>query len=417
MDAVPDFGKEYIVEPGNSSDKSFHAISKFAGGTELAQWVHEKLWRTQRLLPPKKYTELCQRHFDWLDADSTSLAIDSDALLLEQDADDEDDDIDAGWPPHCEVEVFLSPEDDDDESAVWSELRGRPAGGEWVYYQTHFVAVGKGEHEGKILVLDENVMKAEWFEADRVRVKLSTPAEMTSRQPKTPKTKGTRASKSPASSPDSAQKQIGPVCPRGLLREKVYCRIRDAPWFCVVVYARLSEDAQDLDKFLCDLFLEKIKDAALRDACQRQSGGRFTEAYMAWVVLAGANPGAQVIDGLNETKLTYQSVDHLAALMPKRKEAVLSTTTDQRLCWEALRVLTKGIETEKDSETKQALARLRVTSLSTSQKTRRAAQRCMMLCKWDSRNSSSQGQHWPQFSGRTTRCDSRKCTAWRRRGR
>ena len=149
LDAVPDFGKEYIVEPGSSSDKLFHAISKFAGGTERAQWVHEKLWRTQRLLPPKKYTDLCQRHFDWLDADSTSLAIDSDTFLMEQDTDDEDDNIGAGWPPHCKVEVFLSPEDDDDESAVWSELRGSPAGGEWVYYQTHFVAIGKGEHEGK----------------------------------------------------------------------------------------------------------------------------------------------------------------------------------------------------------------------------------------------------------------------------
>ena len=247
---------------------------------------------------------------------------------------------------------------------MWRELRGRPAGGEWVYYQTHFVAAGTGEHEGKILVLDENTMKAEWFPADRVRVKLSTPAEMGSRQPKTPKTKGMCGSRSPASTPGSAQKQIGPICPQGLLREKVFCRTRDAEWFCIVAYARLSEDAQDLDKFLCDTFLEKVKDAAQREACRRQSGGRFTEAYMTWVVLAGANPGAQVIDGLNETKLTYKSVDHLAALMQKRREAVMSTTTDQRLCWEALRVLTKGVDTERDSETKQVLVRLRVMSLS-----------------------------------------------------
>ena len=99
LGAVPDFGKEYIVEPGSSSDKLFHAISKFAGGAELAQWVHGKLWRTQRLLPPKKYTDLCQRHFDWLDADSTSLAIN-----MEQDTNEEDDDIGAGWPPHCKVD-------------------------------------------------------------------------------------------------------------------------------------------------------------------------------------------------------------------------------------------------------------------------------------------------------------------------
>ena len=55
LDSVSDFSKEYIVEPGSSSDKLFHAISKFSGGSELAQWVHEKLWHTQRLLPPKKY--------------------------------------------------------------------------------------------------------------------------------------------------------------------------------------------------------------------------------------------------------------------------------------------------------------------------------------------------------------------------
>ena len=103
----------------------------------------------------------------------------------------------------------------------------------------------------------------------------------------------------------------------------------------VDVYARLSEDVQDLDKFLCDMYLTKIRDYALRDACWRQSGGRFTEAYMTWVILAGANPGAKVIDALNETRLTYESVDHLAALMPKRKEAIVSTTTEQRLCWRA----------------------------------------------------------------------------------
>jgi hypothetical protein len=212
------------------------------------------------------------------------------------------------------------------------------------------VEVGVGENEGMVLVLDKNEMSADWFEADKVRVKLSTPARVLTGERS--KSRSTRGSKSPAGSPGS--QQVGPVCPRGLLTEKVFDRVRDAEWFCIVAYARLSEDAQDLDKFLCDIFLEKIKDATVREACRRMSGGRFTEAYITWVVLAGANPGAQVIDALNETKLTYQSVDQLAALMPKRKEAVMNTTTDQRLCWEALRTLTKGVDAERDSETKQA---------------------------------------------------------------
>ena len=77
LDGVSDFNKEYVIEPGSSSDKLFHAIAKFSGGAELGQWVQEKLWRNERLLPPKKYTGLCQRHFDWLDADSSSLAIEA----------------------------------------------------------------------------------------------------------------------------------------------------------------------------------------------------------------------------------------------------------------------------------------------------------------------------------------------------
>ena len=44
LDSVPDFNKEYVIEPGSSSDKLFHAIVKFTGGSELGQWVHEKLW-------------------------------------------------------------------------------------------------------------------------------------------------------------------------------------------------------------------------------------------------------------------------------------------------------------------------------------------------------------------------------------
>ena len=49
LDSVPDFGKEYIAEAGSPPDKLFHAISKYAGGSELAQWIHGKLWRTKKL--------------------------------------------------------------------------------------------------------------------------------------------------------------------------------------------------------------------------------------------------------------------------------------------------------------------------------------------------------------------------------
>jgi len=278
LDSVSDFNKEYVVEPGSSSDKLFHAIAKFSGGSELGQWVHEKLWRKERLLPPKKYTDLAQRHFDWLDADSSSLAIQT---TDDNNEEEEEEEINTGWPPHCEVEVFLSPEDDvDGEEDIWAELCGKPAG-EWVHYNTHFVEVGVGENEGMVLVLDKNEMSADWFEADKVRVKLSTPARVLTSERS--KSRSTRGSRSPAGSPGS--QQVGPVCPRGLLTEKVFDRVRDAEWFCIVVYARLSEDAQDLDKFLCDIFLEKIKDATVQEACWHMSGGCFTEAYITWVVL------------------------------------------------------------------------------------------------------------------------------------
>ena len=183
-------------------------------------------------------------------------------------------------------------------------------------------------------------------------MKLLMPARMLTGSQQ--KSRSTRGSKSTTVSPGSVQ--VRPACLRGLLKEGVYSRTQDAEWFCIVAYSRLSEDAQDLDKFLCDMFLEKVKDATVREVCQCMLGGRFTEAYITWVVLTRANPRAQVIDMLNKTKLLYQSVDQLAALMLKCKEAVMNTTTDQRLCWEALRVLTKGIESERDSETKQALS-------------------------------------------------------------
>ena len=312
------------------------------------------------LLPPKKYMELCERHFDWLDADSTSLAIGDEGQGIDEDDDLDQDDDNVGWPPHCEVEVFTSPELDGEDAEEEWDLQGRPVG-DWAFDQTHFVAVGQGENEGQILVLCERNMQARWFDADKARVRLSTPAQVSGRQPKL---KSVSISKTTVSSSSgSAQKPIGPSCPRGLLREKVFSKGRDAAWFCIVAYSRLSEDAQDLDKFLCDMFLDKIRDYALRDVCRRQSGGRFTKAYMTWVILAGANPGAQVIDALYETRLTYESVDHLAALMPKRKEAAVNTTTEQRLCWEALRVQNKGIAAERDTETKDALCRMRVKSL------------------------------------------------------
>ena len=50
--------------------------------------------------------------------------------------------------------------------------------------RTSWLYVREGEHEGEVLVLSEKDMKARWFDSSKVRVKLSTPAQMLSRQAK-----------------------------------------------------------------------------------------------------------------------------------------------------------------------------------------------------------------------------------------
>ena len=118
--------------------------------------MHEKLWCHQKLLPPKKYTELCKRFFDWLDADSTNLAIRDQEDVVEEDDENDEEDENVGWPPHCEVEVLMSPELAGKDAAEAWDLWGRPAG-DWVFKDTH---MGRDPTADNMQVADDGAASA-----------------------------------------------------------------------------------------------------------------------------------------------------------------------------------------------------------------------------------------------------------------
>ena len=71
------------------------------------------------------------------------------------------------------------------------------------------------------------------------------------------------------------------------------------------------------------------------------------------------SPGYQLVTVLNETYLTYKDLRQQAMLLPKRKAALLQATHGQRICWELLRAINKGVASKRDGEVVAALKRIK----------------------------------------------------------
>ena len=117
---------------------------------------------------------------------------------------------------------------------------------------------------------------------------------------------------------------------------------------CILIYSRMSGKAQRLDRHLATQFLPLIKDTMTREICAQRSSGRFSEIVMVLIECVGLSPGYQLVIALNETYLTYKDLGQLAMLLPKHKAALLQATHGQRICWELLRAIDKGVARERE---------------------------------------------------------------------
>ena len=136
----------------------------------------------------------------------------------------------------------------------------------------------------------------------------------------------------------------------GILASVIYKKGVHEPWMCILIYSRMSGKAQRPNRHLATQFLPLIKDVTAREICAQHSAGRFSEIVLVLIECVGLSPGYQLAVALNETHLTHKDIRQLAMLLPKRKAALPQATHGQRICWELLRALDKGISRERDSE-------------------------------------------------------------------
>jgi hypothetical protein len=132
---------------------------------------------------------------------------------------------------------------------------------------------------------------------------------------------------------------------------------------CYLIYARLPLNAQRLDKTLLPMFLAKLADLALREACSAAAGGRFSKSVVGLYAYVGMNPGVQLVTELNTTHMSYVDLSTLALALPKRQYALQKSTAEQRLVWEMLRVLDKAQHKERDQDVARAIREMRDKAL------------------------------------------------------
>ena len=96
-------------------------------------------------------------------------------------------------------------------------------------------------------------------------------------------------------------------------------------WMCYLIYAQLPLNAQRLDKTLLLMFLAKIYDQALREACGAAAvaADSQSKAAVKLYVHVGMNPGKQLVVDLNNTNMDYAGLDTLA-LQLLRQQLTLS---------------------------------------------------------------------------------------------
>ena len=130
-----------------------------------------------------------------------------------------------------------------------------------------------------------------------------------------------------------------------------------------LINARLPLNAQRLDKALLPMFLAKLADLALREACSAAAGGRFSKLVVGLYAYVGMNPGVQLVTELNTTHMSYINLSTLVLALPKRQFALQKSTAEQRLMCEMLRVLDKAQHKECDQDVARSLCEMRDKAL------------------------------------------------------
>ena len=121
-------------------------------------------------------------------------------------------------------------------------------------------------------------------------------------------------------------------------------------WMCYLIYACLLLNAQRLGKTLLPMFLAKLADLTLREACSAAAGRCFSKSVVGLYEYVRMNLGVQLVTELNTTHMSYVDLSTLALTLPKWQLALQKSTAEQRLMWEMLRVLDQAQHKERGQD-------------------------------------------------------------------
>ena len=130
-------------------------------------------------------------------------------------------------------------------------------------------------------------------------------------------------------------------------------------WMCYLIYACLPLNTQHLDKTLLLMFLAKLTDLALHEACSAAAGSRFSRSVVRLYEYVGMNLGVQLVTERNTTHMSYVNLSMLALTLPKQQLALQKSTAEQHLVWEMLHMLNKAQNKEWGQDVARSLREMR----------------------------------------------------------
>ena len=270
------------------------------GGASLQQWVHEINFQDNGLHPPAFIVHTAVHKFTPRDADTATLeAMMERGELFGTTAESFFPNQPRSLLIGDEVEVLIG---------MPTETEGEYRD-EWVDRQAiiSFIEDDRYLVHSRVGPAEESTR---WYPSDRVRRAPRAHGFSTPRHGGLPR------------DDRSTARQVGPIIDKGVLESGIYDPALHKVWMCYLIYARLPLSAQRLDKTLLPMFLGKLADLALREACSVAAGGRFSKAVVGLYAYVGMNPGVQLVTELNTTHMTYVDLATLALALPKRQLAL-----------------------------------------------------------------------------------------------
>jgi hypothetical protein len=283
-------------------------ILQHSGGAALQQYGFEQNYLVNRLEPPPHVLHIAVHGFTARDADTATLEAMFEQGELGGHAEFGSSDVrtqNARLAPGDEVELLVEL-----PTEVEEETRS-----EWIYRNSTIVKAVAG---GFLVHSDSNLNadgRIERFPDEHVRRRTSGYLTPQSRF---------RAHHEEW----STARQVGPYIDKGVLESGVFDPHTHKAWMCFCIYARLSLPAQRMDKTVLPMFLTKLKDVGLREACSTAAGGRFSKAIVKLFGYVGMNPGHQLVMELNATHIQYTDMNALSLAIPKRQLALSKSTAE-----------------------------------------------------------------------------------------